>query len=70
MHVTWGIVDKETRKIARTEETTVEKDECNRPTTTLEGLGNLRPYFDPDSGQGSVTAGMRHSSPTGPPQPW
>ncbi len=57
MQVTWGIVDKETKKIASTEEKLVERDECNRPDTTLEGLGNLRPYFDPDSGQGSVTAG-------------
>jgi acetyl-CoA C-acetyltransferase/acetyl-CoA acyltransferase len=57
MQVTWGIVDKETKQIARTEEKLVERDECNRPDTTLEGLGNLRPYFDPDSGEGSVTAG-------------
>jgi acetyl-CoA acetyltransferase family protein len=30
-------------------------DECNRPTTTLEGLAKLPPVFDPDDG--SVTAG-------------
>ena len=30
------------------------KDECNRPTTTLEGLSGLRPVFDEN---GSVTAG-------------
>ncbi len=57
MEVTYGIIDKETKKIARTETKTVERDECNRPDTTLQGLGNLQPYFDPDSGQGSVTAG-------------
>ena len=38
-------------------EKTVERDECNRPDTTLQGLSNLQPYFDPDSGKGSVTAG-------------
>ncbi len=30
-------------------------DECNRPTTTLEGLAALKPVFDPENG--SVTAG-------------
>src|SRR5438093_1600882 len=35
----------------------VEKDECNRPDTTLEGLLKLPPHFDKDSGQGTVTAG-------------
>jgi acetyl-CoA acyltransferase len=33
----------------------VDRDECNRPSTTLEGLASLRPVFDPESG--SVTAG-------------
>jgi acetyl-CoA acyltransferase len=35
--------------------TGLEKDECNRPDTTLEGLAKLRPYFDPE--HGTVTAG-------------
>jgi len=35
----------------------VDKDECNRPDTTLEGLLKLPPHFDKDSGQGTVTAG-------------
>ena len=35
-----------------------DKDECNRPDTTLEGLLALKPYFDPNSGQGTVTAGQ------------
>ena len=34
---------------------TVDKDECNRPETTLEGLSALKPVFDPENG--SVTAG-------------
>ena len=57
IEVTWGILDKETKEIARTETKRVDRDECNRPDTSLAGLGNLRPYFDPDSGKGSVTAG-------------
>ena len=34
---------------------TVDKDECNRPGTTLEGFAALKPVFDPENG--SVTAG-------------
>ncbi len=33
----------------------VERDECNRPDTTLEGLQKLKPAFNPEGG--SVTAG-------------
>ena len=33
----------------------VEKDECNRPGTTMEALAGLKPVFDPENG--SVTAG-------------
>ena len=36
---------------------TLAKDECNRPDTTLEGLPELQPYFDPPAGKGIVTAG-------------
>ncbi|MEX2146921.1 MAG: thiolase family protein [Candidatus Rokuibacteriota bacterium] len=57
MHVTRGIVDKKTGEIAGKEEYYVDKDECNRADTTLEGLLKLPPHFDKDSGQGSVTAG-------------
>jgi acetyl-CoA acetyltransferase family protein len=55
--VTRGIVDKKTSQIIAREEHLCDKDECNRPDTTLEGLSALKPYFDPNSGQGSVTAG-------------
>ncbi|MBK7599598.1 MAG: thiolase family protein [Acidobacteria bacterium] len=55
--VTRGIVDKKTGQVTSTEEHLCESDECNRPDTTLEGLLSLKPHFDPDSGQGSVTAG-------------
>lgn len=57
MRVTRGILDKQTGQVVGTEEHTIEKDECNRPDTTLEGLLALKPYFDPNSGQGTVTAG-------------
>ncbi len=61
-----GYVDEEiapmkvTRKVTPKEgepydeEYTVAKDECNRPTTTLEGLQKLKPVFKED---GTVTAG-------------
>src|SRR5207344_548517 len=39
------------------EAVTVDRDECNRPDTTLEGLLKLPPAFDTSSGLGSVTAG-------------
>ena len=57
MDVTRGIIDKATKKIAGEEQATLAGDECNRPNTTIEALASLEPYFDPDSGQGSVTAG-------------
>jgi acetyl-CoA acyltransferase len=55
--VTRGILDKKTGEVVSKEEVIVDRDECNRPDTTLEGLAALKPHFDPDSGQGTVTAG-------------
>ena len=52
-----GIWDRETRQVTGEEPFLLERDECNRPDTTLEGLAALKPYFDPDSGEGTVTAG-------------
>ncbi len=57
MQVTRGIVDKKTGEIVGREEFFLTRDECNRPDTTLEGLLSLKPHFDPNSGQGTVTAG-------------
>ena len=57
MRVTRGVLDKKTGQVVKTEEVCADKDECNRPDTTLEGLLALKPHFDPDSGQGTVTAG-------------
>jgi acetyl-CoA acyltransferase len=57
MKVTRGILDKKTGEIVGRQEHLCDRDECNRPDTTLEGLLALKPHFDPNSGQGSVTAG-------------
>ncbi len=57
LQVVRGIVDKKTGEISGKEDYYVDKDECNRPDTTLEGLLKLPPHFDKDSGQGTVTAG-------------
>lgn len=57
MEVSMGLFNKETKKMDGFETVMCDKDECNRPNTTAEGLSALKPYFDPDSGNGSVTAG-------------
>lgn len=57
MKVVRGILDKQTGQVVGKEEHTIDRDECNRPDTTIEGLRSLKPYFDPKSGQGTVTAG-------------
>lgn len=57
MQVTRALFDKTTKKPCGKEDVLLEKDECNRPDTTLEGLASLKPHFDPKSGQGTVTAG-------------
>jgi len=55
--VTKSVLDKKTNEVIGKEEVVADKDECNRPDTTLEGLLALKPHFDPTSGEGSVTAG-------------
>ncbi len=57
LEVTRAILDKKTGEATGEEQALVTGDECNRPDTTLEGLLKLKPHFDPDSGEGSVTAG-------------
>lgn len=57
MNVTMAILDKKTGDAIGTREVCCDRDECNRPDTTLEGLLALKPHFDPDSGMGTVTAG-------------
>ena len=48
------LVNKETGA-EKEVDTLVDRDNCNRPETTLEGLASLNPVFDPE--EGSVTAG-------------
>ena len=55
--VTRGILDKKTGEMIGQEEHLCDRDECNRPDTTIQGLAALQPYFDPNSGHGTVTAG-------------
>ena len=57
LQVVRGVLDKKTGEIVGKEDYYVDKDECNRADTTLEGLLKLAPHFDKDSGQGTVTAG-------------
>ena len=55
--VTRAILDKKSGEKVGEERAVVDRDECNRPDTTLEGLQKLPPVFDTTSGKGSVTAG-------------
>ncbi len=48
-----AVKDKETGEISQVD-VTLERDECNRPTTTLEGLQKLEPVRGPDQ---FITAG-------------
>ncbi|HZS57453.1 MAG TPA: thiolase family protein [Bryobacteraceae bacterium] len=54
---TMALLDKKTGEKIGTKDVTCDRDECNRPDTTLDGLLSLKPVFDTTSGQGSVTAG-------------
>jgi acetyl-CoA acyltransferase len=57
MRVIRATLDKKTGEVISKEEVCADRDECNRPDTTLEGLLALKPHFDQTSGQGTVTAG-------------
>jgi acetyl-CoA acetyltransferase family protein len=57
MQVVRGVLDKKTGEVVAKEDFYVDRDECNRPDTTLEGLLKLPPVFDTKSGEGTVTAG-------------
>jgi len=56
MQVRRAILDKKSGQKTGEEDACVDRDECNRPDTTLEGLAKLPPVFD-TTGKGSVTAG-------------
>jgi len=57
MQVKRAVLDRKTGEKVGEEDYYVDKDECNRPDTTLEGLLGLPPHFDKTSGKGTVTAG-------------
>jgi len=57
MQVRRAVLDKGSGDKIGEEDHCIDRDECNRPDTTLEGLLKLPPVFDTTSGQGSVTAG-------------
>ncbi len=57
MQVKRAILDRKTGEKVGEEDYYVDKDECNRADTTLEGLMSLPPHFDKTSGKGTVTAG-------------
>ncbi len=57
MNVTRGIWSKEKKGIDGTEQAVLDRDECNRADTTLEGLASLPPAFDRETGEGTVSAG-------------
>ena len=50
---TMGVQDRETKEISF-HDVTIEKDECNRPGTTLEGIAGLKPIMGEDK---FITAG-------------
>src|SRR5882724_12923598 len=57
MQVVRAVLDRKTGEKVGEEDYYVDKDECNRADTTLEGLMSLAPHFDKTSGKGTVTAG-------------
>ncbi len=57
IYVTMALIDRNTGISVGTAETCCDRDECNRPETTLETLLSLKPVFDQTSGKGTVTAG-------------
>jgi acetyl-CoA acyltransferase len=57
MQVKRAVLDRKTGEKTGEEDYYVDKDECNRADTTLEGLMSLAPHFDKTSGKGTVTAG-------------
>ncbi len=57
LKVRMALIDKKTGETTGDREVCCDKDECNRPGTTIDGLKALKPYFDPNSGRGTVTAG-------------
>jgi acetyl-CoA C-acetyltransferase len=44
LNATWKKIDRETKEVSY-EEVVADRDDCNRPDTTLEGLASLNPVF-------------------------
>ncbi len=57
IQVTRAVLDRKSGEKVGEEQATVDRDECNRPDTTIDGLRKLPPVFDASSGHGTVTAG-------------
>jgi acetyl-CoA acyltransferase len=57
LRVIMTVVDKKTGASVGEKEVCCDRDECNRPDTSMEGLLALPSVFDTISGEGSVTAG-------------
>ena len=55
MNVTYKVIKKDEEPYEQ--EAIADHDECNRPTTTLEGLAKLKPVFKTAEEGGTVTAG-------------
>jgi len=55
IRVVRGILDAKTGEVIDRREVLCDRDECNRPDTTLAGLAALKPHFEPETG--TVTAG-------------
>ena len=66
MQVTRARPRQEDRREDRRREYYVEKDECNRADTTLEGLLGLKPHFDKTAGRAPSPPATRRSCPTAP----
>jgi len=56
VEATMGDFSRETKQMENQRTVLCDRDECNRPDTTAEGLATLAPVFD-TSGEGTVTAG-------------
>ena len=48
MNTVMKLVNKESGE-EKDVEVTVDRDDCNRPETTIEGLSSLKPVFDPEN---------------------
>src|SRR5205814_551725 len=57
MQVRRALLDKKTGQVVGEEDACIDRDECSRPDTTIEGLRKLPAVFDTTSGRRYATAG-------------